>query len=225
MNNTDDMSSAGLADARPRILKAFVTHAPFDGWSSRALEAAIRDSGVDPDLGRLAFDGPGDVAAAYSAWCDARMIEAMEPAALQSMGIRDRITHAVCLRLDQASGEREAVRALMTFLSLPGNQMMSLRLLYRTVDSIWRAIGDRSTDFSFYTRRASLAGVVGATVLYWLSDDSPDYAGTRAFLDRRIADVMKIEKIKGRARKAASQFPDPLRILRNLRGRNAAGRV
>lgn len=36
----------------------------------------------------------------------------------------------------------------------------------------------------------------GATVLYWLGDDSPGHKRTWDFLDRRIEGVMQIEKLK-----------------------------
>lgn len=212
-----------LEQAREVILSAFLRHAPFDGWSSRALTAAIGDSGLDEPRARLAFEGPGDVAAAYAAMADLRMMAALADEPLEDMKIRERIARAVMLRLEQAAGEREAVRALMVFLALPGNQTLGLRLLARTVDGIWRAIGDRATDFSFYSKRAILAGVIGATVTFWLSDESEDFAETRAFLDRRIEDVMKIESLKGRARKAAGSLPDPFRLIRKLRGRDLGG--
>jgi ubiquinone biosynthesis protein COQ9 len=42
-------------------------------------------------------------------------------------------------------------------------------------------------------------------VLFWLGDDSPGHQATWEFLDRRIEDVMQIEKLKG----ALPKFPGP----------------
>ena len=64
---------------------------------------------------------------------------------------------------------------------------------------MWYAAGDTSTDFNFYTKRATLAGVYSSTLLYWLNDRSPGSEATWGFLDRRIDDVMKIEKLKARS--------------------------
>ena len=86
---------------------------------------------------------------------------------------------------------REAVHRGLTWLSLPQNALLGTRLLYRTVDDI-SAVGDKSVDFSFYTKRGLLAGVIGSTMLCWLDDQSEDAAETKSFLRRRIADVMKI---------------------------------
>ena len=94
----------------------------------------------------------------------------------------------------------EATRRALALLSLPFHAGRGLKLLYRTVDAMWYAAGDTSTDFNFYTKRATLAGVYSSTLLYWLSDRSPGGEATWAFLDRRIDDVMKIEKLKSQVR-------------------------
>ena len=66
------------------------------------------------------------------------------------------------------------------------------RSTWRTVDAIWHGLGDRSVDFAYYTKRATLGYVYGATVLCWLGDDSEDHTETWSFLDRRIEDVMTL---------------------------------
>jgi ubiquinone biosynthesis protein COQ9 len=84
---------------------------------------------------------------------------------------------------------------------------------------MWRAAGDRSSDFSYYTKRATLAGVYGATFAYWLSDSSEGHQATWTFLGHRIDNVMQFERLKGAAKDAMSKFPDPLGILKSFRGR------
>ena len=87
------------------------------------------------------------------------------------------------------------------------------QLMMRSVDAMWRAAGDRSSDFSYYTKRATLAGVYGATFAYWLSDSSEGHAATWTFLDNRIDNVMQFEKFKGAAKDAIAKLPDPLKFL------------
>ena len=87
---------------------------------------------------------------------------------------------------------------MIAFLALPANLPLAARLLYRTTDAIWFAAGDRATDFSFYTKRGLLAGVYASTILYWLGDGTRQGEATSAFLDRRIGDVMRIPKLRGR---------------------------
>jgi ubiquinone biosynthesis protein COQ9 len=180
---------------RSRILAATVGHVPFDGWTWRAVARGARDAGYPEPEAHLAFpDGIREVAAAYTAELNRRMQEAMDARGTESgaMKIRERVALAVRLRLESAGAEREAVRRLAAFLALPENMGLGPRLLWTTVDAVWRAAGDRSADFSYYTKRGLLAGVVGATTLYWLTDESEGFADTWAFLDRRIEDVMRV---------------------------------
>ncbi len=209
-----------LDQARAAILRATLVHVPFDGWSDKAIAAGIRDAGQREALATLAFpDGPSALAEYYSAYADRRMVAALDPDTIAKMPIRERIITAVRLRLAQAEAEREALKALMTWFAYPAHQALAAHCLYHTVDAIWRAIGDTSTDFNFYSKRAILAGVLAATVLYWLGDESEGAAETFAFLDRRIEDVMAFEKAKGRAREWLAELPDPFRILRDVTAR------
>ena len=132
----------------------------------------------------------------------------MEKEGVASLKIRDRIKSAVRIRLERHAGNREAARRALALLSLPFNAPLALRLLYRTVDAMWYAAGDTSTDFNFYTKRATLAGVYSSTLLYWLNDRSPGGEATWGFLDRRIDDVMKIEKLKSQVKSWTGQDRD-----------------
>ena len=101
----------------------------------------------------------------------------------------------VLLRLEIAQPDKDAVRRALSRLAMPANAKLSAKLLYETVDSMWRAAGQRDTSFSFYTKRGSLAAVYSATVLAWLADNSGNLDGTVDFLDRRLADIARIPKI------------------------------
>src|SRR5207237_5669709 len=102
---------------------------------------------------------------------------------------REKVALAVRLRLSANTAHREAIRRALTILALPVNAPLATRLLYRTVDAVWYATGDRSTDYNFYTKRMLLAGVYGTTLLYWINDKSPDSTETSPFLARQIAHV------------------------------------
>jgi ubiquinone biosynthesis protein COQ9 len=88
---------------------------------------------------------------------------------------------------------------------------------WRAADRMWRIAGDFSTDINHYTKRATLLGVYGSTTLVYLDDDSEDLAPTRAFLERRIDDVMQIEKVKGSWRRSRERMPSITRFLGRLR--------
>jgi ubiquinone biosynthesis protein COQ9 len=177
------------------ILAAAMAHVPFDGWSEATLRAAIADAGVAPGLAQAMFPrGALDLALAYHAQGDAAMVQTLGAADLSALRFRERIAHAVRLRLEAA--DKEAVRRGTTFFALPQNATQGAKAIWGTTDAIWKALGDTSADVSWYTKRATLSAVYGSTVLFWLGDDSPGQENTWAFLDRRIEDVMQFEKFK-----------------------------
>ncbi len=202
-------------ETRDRLLDAALKHVPFDGWSQSALDAAAKNLGLEPEIARTAFPG-GPIALIdyHAARADRRLEGALKDAGLEAMRIRDRITCAVRLRLEQNAEHREAIRAALPILAQPRHGPHALGSLYRTVDTIWFAIGDRTTDFGFYTKRALLAGVYLSTLLYWLNDRSEGAQESWAFLDRRIADIMRIQKMRGRFARFRPPGADLLRRLR-----------
>lgn len=198
------------AALRDRLADRVAEEAAFEGWSRSGLASAAR--GLDLPFGeadRLFPGGPLEVLGWLSARADRRMVEAMEGEETAGLKVRERIRNAIRLRLEHQVGDREAARRALVLLALPFNAPLGLKLLYRTVDAMWYAAGDVSTDFNFYTKRATLAGVYSSTLLYWLNDRSAGSEATWGFLDRRLEDVMKFEKFKSRAK--AWQPRNPLR--------------
>ena len=188
-----------MTDDRERLLDAALTHVPFEGMNQRALAAGARDLGLAPGLAQVHFpSGGAGLAAAYHRRADARLAQAMAARGQTAGRIRDRIADAMWLRLGLS--DPELVRAGAATLALPQNAALGGRLIWETADTIWTGLGDVSQDVNWWTKRATLASVWGAVVLYWLGDASEGRADTRDFIDRRIEDVMRIEKIKARAR-------------------------
>lgn len=188
-----------IARLRLEIVEAALPHVAFDGWTVRAMRRGAADIGQDRAAADRAFPyGAADMVAAFSGLVDRRMAAALETRGLSGMKVRERIATGVRVRLEIYAPHREAVRRGLAVLALPQNAATALRCLYDTVDAIWRAAGDDATDYNFYSKRILLAGVYGSTVLYWLDDRSDGFADSWAFLDRRIAEVMRIPRLTGR---------------------------
>lgn len=182
--------------AKSRVLEAALMHVPFDGWSETTLRAAIADSGVAAGLARALFPRGGiDLAVAYHKAGDALMGERLAAMDLTAHRFRDRVALAVRTRLELVE-DRELVRRGTTLFALPQHAAEGAKLIWGTADAIWTALGDTSRDFNWYSKRATLSAVYGSVVLYWLGDDSPDHQEAWDFLNRRIDDVMQIEKLK-----------------------------
>ncbi|WP_136652303.1 COQ9 family protein [Paracoccus aeridis] len=188
-----------MNDATDRLLDAALLHVPFEGMNDRALVAGARDIGISPDVARAMFpQGGAGLAAAYHRRGDAALRAALraDPPAGR---FRDRVADALWRRV--CASDPELVRAGASVMALPQNAALGARLVWETADTVWTALGDRSDDVNWWTKRATLSSVWGAVVLYWLGDYSEGRADTRAFIDRRIDDVMRFEKLKAAARR------------------------
>jgi ubiquinone biosynthesis protein COQ9 len=196
---------------RAAIVEAILPQVPFDGWSDRALRAALDRLGSSREQGRLAFPGGiSEIIAHWSALSDEKMEQILAGEDLAAMRIRDRVAFAVRTRIEVDAPHREAVRRVVSHLALPWMVPAGVRLTYATLDRIWYACGDTATDYNFYTKRALLAAVYSSTVLFWIDDDSEDSAATWAFLARRIDEVMQIPRLKAQARSACGKVAAPL---------------
>ena len=213
-------ASVDREENRDRLLLAALPHIAFDGWTDKAFLAGAANCGMGKsDCKRFFPGGAGDAIGHFSDWADRRMVACLADHTIDELSIRKRVALAVRLRFEVLAPYREAVRRTLSLLALPPNTALGARCLYRTVDCIWHAIGDRSVDFNFYTKRALLAAVVSTTTLYWLDDATDGCEGSWTFLDRRLADVMKIPALGNRLRRVGARLPDPFGVLRAVRAR------
>lgn len=186
-----------VARMRGELLAAIEPHVPFDGWSEPAFRQAVADLGVDPGVARLVCPrGAADLAVEYHRAADREAARRIAAADWPEMKFRDKVGAAVRLRLELV--DPELVRRAAALFALPQHAATGAKLVWESADMIWTALGDTSRDVNWYTKRMSLAGVISGTVLYWMGDESEARAESWEFLDRRIGEVMQIEKIKGK---------------------------
>lgn len=210
-----DRAAREIAELRDRVLLEMLKHVPFDGWSDRALRAAEGEAGLSKGAAYRAFPGGlSDAAAHASEYFDGLMLARLQTQDLSTMKIRERIAAGVRARIEVMEPYREAVRRLLGYIALPTNKTLSWRLAWRTCSRIWYAAGDDATDFNHYTKRGLLFPVYTTTTLYWLSDESPGRTETWGYLERRIADVLKIPGYQARAKKVLKGLPNPFRTFR-----------
>lgn len=191
-----------------RILNAALPHVVFDGWSEHTLTQAATDAGLSAfDVKRTFPNGVADVLAYFSARADAEMTATLAAEYdMKTLKIRERIATAVMVRLRANLQHREAVRRATAFYTMPWNAPYALKTLYATVDAMWHAAGDTSTDWNFYSKRVILGKVYTATLYVWFGDETENLAETEAFLRRRIENVMQFEKAKAKAKEACASL-------------------
>lgn len=227
-NTSKNSRMDDLETLRMAILDEMLLEAAFDGWTDTSLRAAARSAGLGPeeiargDLTRVYPRGIGDVLDFWSEHEDTRMATALEAADPAPEKIRDKVRFLVRTRIEGLGAHREAARRASATLAMPHYAPLASRLSWRTADAIWRALNDVSTDFNFYTKRATLTGVYLSTLAAWFADDGdelaePDYSKTWDFLNDRIENVMQFEKVKKQWQDAMPDMEGLTEFLGRLR--------
>jgi len=207
-----------LQALRRRLSLTVGENAVFDGWTEAAVDASAAQLGIEPAQARLAFPKqPADMIAAWIEGVDAAMAEHFTPERIAALKVRDRISEMIWFRLQLTGNSRESVRTALAILAMPQNLALGLRTSWRSADAMWRLAGDTATDYNHYTKRLTLSAVYGSTLLAWLDDQSEGWIETRAFLERRLADVMRFERWKSEWRGNAIRRPSITRFLGRLR--------
>jgi len=207
-----------MDEQRINIAKAAIEHVPFDGWSEETLQMAAQDCGFDPQIAMVLFPDPvGDLISAFIRLSDDEMEERL-PDDFDNLKVREKVTVCVRTRLEIAGEHEETTRRTVRALAQPQYARLASEIAWKTADVIWLKCGDTATDYNYYTKRAILSGVYSSTLLYWLQDDSEGKEDSWAFLDRRIAGVMRFEKVKAQVLKRTEFLPNPMRFFNRLRG-------
>ncbi|MCI5044589.1 MAG: COQ9 family protein [Aquisalinus sp.] len=228
---TGDYPEDDLEALRHAILEEMRMEAVFDGWTPQALKRAAFAAGMTQaewsrgDLYRAFPDGIADVLTFWSEQTDLAMAEEYANADPAPQRIRDKVTWLVRRRLELLDEHREAARRAAATLALPPYANVARRLTWATSDSVWRALGDTSTDYNYYTKRTILSGVWLSTLSKWLAEEALEgenaYASTWAFLDDRIENVMQFEKVKSKVLKALPDTSNVFSFLSKTRYGNA----
>ena len=207
-----------LDEVRAYLAPLLPAHAAFDGWSPEAVTLAASQGRVDPDIARLAFkDGAIRMIDAWFRSVDHRMAEKLPAETLAAMKIRERITALVWARIEIVAPDREALRRALAVLAMTQNAAKAAKMGWRAADLMWRLAGDKATDFNHYTKRMTLGAVYGSTVLALLDDETAELSDTRAFLERRIDNVMRFERFKADIKARAEHRPSLSRFIGRLR--------
>ena len=207
-----------LDEVRAALAPVIGRHAGFDGWFDAAVHAAADDMGIDRDVAMLAFNGKAiDMIDAWIEGVDLDLARRLPADKLGAMKIRDRITALLATRLEIMAPDRESLRRALAIMAMPQNLARSAKMGWRSADRMWRLAGDTATDLNHYTKRMTLSAVYASTLSVFVNDDSDNFADTRAFLDRRIDNVMQIERVKYQAKQRKEFKPSLSRFIGRLR--------
>ena len=212
---------------REIFISKMLVHVPFDGWTEAAMQTTSVQLGLsESEMAQLFPQGISELIEIASDDVDRQMTQIfMSRFAedMDTMPVHKKIRELLLIRFEILQPNKEAVRKMVGFIAQPAHAKLGSKLLYKTLDRVWRIAGDRSTDYNFYTKRATLGAVYGSTMLAFLDDDTPDMQKTNAFLDRRLQDVAKVPKATKSLQSAFSNIGRIIKRAGSMR-QNTGGR-
>ncbi|ASL40613.1 MULTISPECIES: rpsU-divergently transcribed protein [Acetobacter] len=176
--------------ARDEILRKMAAVAGERGWG---MDVLLQVAGPDADL--LFPGGSAELVEAWFDLCDRDMLEAMWDT--EEARLSQRVRQALLYRLPAEASVRAASRKGLSVLLAPCEGKALRRSMMRTVNAIWQAAQDDSSGLTYMTKRLSLGGIYASVLLYWLARGENE-AALAAFVDRRLADVLRFGRIKAR---------------------------
>lgn len=187
-----------IIEARKLMVERAGANITFDGFSDAAFTATADEVGVPADLAKAAFPrGIHDLGVEMHMAADRLLADRIASENMEALRYSEKVARAVMIRLEIAGETKEAVRRAASYFALPQNTSAGAKCIWNTADTIWNALGDTSDDLNWYSKRTILSAVYSSSLLYWLGDDTPDLDKTKAFVGRRIDNVMQFEKTKG----------------------------
>jgi ubiquinone biosynthesis protein COQ9 len=209
MSDTRSKDGAPSDRFRDQLLDALLELAPETGCTLAGLVRAAQKAGLSEGQALLAApNGVADLLELFGARAARAAGARLDDPAIAAMKVRQKVAAGVKAWLAELGRHKAAVKRAA---ASPANLLTGPKGVWAAADAIWSGLGDKSTDFNWYTKRMILSGVIGSTLAVWLGTD--DQQQVDDFLDRRIENVMQLEKFKGQVKDAVSKMPDPMDLF------------
>ncbi|GMN52960.1 hypothetical protein TIFTF001_022098 [Ficus carica] len=182
-------------DEQARVFRASLFHVLKLGWSEAALIAGARDAGVSPAIVGSFPRKEAALVEFFMDECLQRLIDRIDSGEdLKSLIPSEHISKLVRIRLEMQAPYIPTWPQALSVQALPANVPTSFKQRAMLVDEIWHAAGDEGSDIDWYVKRSVLGGIYSTTEIYMLTDRSPDFRDTWAFLDARVKDAFDLKK-------------------------------
>uniref|UniRef100_T1ISB3 Ubiquinone biosynthesis protein n=1 Tax=Strigamia maritima TaxID=126957 RepID=T1ISB3_STRMM len=213
-----DATDSSEDDVKESILNAALGFVPKYGWSKEALAAGAELIGLSRAAHGLFPNGEGDLVLYFYARCNSELEAQLLSDQQLKSNKREFVQAAVQNRLLMLDPYRDHWPQAMAIMSMPQNIVPAFRNLTKLVDTVWYCAGDRSTDFNWYSKRASLAAVYKSTEVFFIQDNSPDYQETWLFLANRLENLESMRKYFNQAASAGPVVKGLFTTLKNMLG-------
>lgn len=203
MPTPEDAPTAALVQ---KILPEMLKIAGEEGWNAMTLQKAAQLADVQADdVSQALPSGIDSLVPLYFRELDERLRDKLSNTDMGSLRIRDKVTLGVETWFELLGEHHGAsVKAIDWCSARLFGRLPTTELIWGTADTIWTGIGDEDTGFTYMSKRTTLSAVLTSTLAVWRQNANDD-AEWKAFLSRRIDDVMSFEKFKAKLK--APKFP------------------
>ncbi|KAJ6913857.1 hypothetical protein NC651_016185 [Populus alba x Populus x berolinensis] len=182
-------------EQQARVLEASLRHVLRLGWSEEAMIAGARDVGVSPSIVGSFPRKEAALVEFFMDDCLQKLIDRIDSGeGLQNLVPSERISKLLKIRLEMQSPYISKWPQVLSIQAYPSNAPTSFKQRAMLVDEIWHAVGDEGSDIDWYVKRTVLGGIYSTTEIYMLTDSSPDFRDTWAFLEDRVKDAFDLKK-------------------------------
>ena len=180
-----------MKSKQEKLAKLFIEDVPKFGWSRETLLQCAKKQRISTSvLAKLFPSFEYDVLKFLIAQNNTQVEKNYNSFNHSRLKTRDKIKTILELKFDSNEYLKKALPEMLKFLLRPGNLLMSIKMLHENSDFIWNLAGDKSNDFSFYSKRGLLSIVYLATLIYWLNDKSTKGIGTKNFISKSVDGIV-----------------------------------
>ncbi|KAI3410859.1 Ubiquinone biosynthesis protein [Psidium guajava] len=186
---------ADYQEEQRRVLQASLRHVKTLGWSEAALIAGAKDVGLSPSIVG-SFPRKGAALVEYFMDdCLQRLIDRIDSGDdLSGLIPSERISRVIRIRLEMQVPYISKWAEALAIQAQPLNVPTSLKQRAMLVDEICHAAGDDSSDIDWYVKRTVVGGIYSTSEVYMLTDSSPEFRDTWAFVGNRVKDAFDLKK-------------------------------
>lgn len=153
---------------------------------STALLGLFNDNNSDATMSLISY---------YIKKNEYKLTELLLSTPLETMNMYERLLYSIKTRLELNKQYISHWHRACSICIQPLNISITLHLYNELIDELLHLCGDRSSDMSYYSKRASLLIIYCNTELYMLTDKSHNYNSTWRFLRQQLDTYNSINTI------------------------------
>ncbi|KAI4335186.1 hypothetical protein L6164_013856 [Bauhinia variegata] len=186
---------AQYQDEQARVLSASLPHVIKLGWTEAALIAGTREVDLSPSIIGSFPRKEAALVEFFMDDCLQRLIDRIDSdEGLKNMSPSDCLSKLIRIRLEMQAPFISKWPQALSIQAQPINVPTSFKQRAMLIDEICHAAGDNASDIDWYVKRTVLGGIYSTTEIYMLTDSTPEFRDTWAFLDARVKDAFDLKK-------------------------------